>query len=346
MGEKDGRGGHHDAFKAIAKLETNVQMTFVPSGTVGNPAAMPYVLDQLGALPSLPRHLSVITAIAAMAPVSLPPGFRFHPTDEELVVYYLDRKINGRTVELEIIPEVDLYKCEPWDLPGKCFTDMHGIDRSLYNACLFNKFWLFLRAPQDSYALCRVFKKTIHIPKTKEENNGNDQEKDAALVSEVQLSGDDTVSGIESSKGRDDAHHRDENFNNGYCKFPSETSSSDVTQGTPIETAIPDDLQAPFPSDEAISSASLYSMGVDFSSNLIQDLQMPNCSSLQDQFPFPPLELKDFPQIGITEGTEPSKSEIIDDSMMYRDCMNGTFEEIFYLCYSQDNSNTALPSQY
>lgn len=53
-----------------------------------------------------------------MAPVSLPPGFRFHPTDEELVAYYLKRKINGRRIELEIIPEVDLYKCEPWDLPG------------------------------------------------------------------------------------------------------------------------------------------------------------------------------------------------------------------------------------
>ncbi|KAI4321228.1 hypothetical protein MLD38_034633 [Melastoma candidum] len=54
-----------------------------------------------------------------MAPMSLPPGFRFHPTDEELVAYYLSRKINGREIDLEIIPEVDLYKCEPWDLPGK-----------------------------------------------------------------------------------------------------------------------------------------------------------------------------------------------------------------------------------
>lgn len=57
-------------------------------------------------------------AEGAMAPVSLPPGFRFHPTDEELIIYYLKRKINGRQIELEIIPEVDLYKCEPWDLPG------------------------------------------------------------------------------------------------------------------------------------------------------------------------------------------------------------------------------------
>ncbi|KAL5150678.1 NAC domain-containing protein 86 [Glycine soja] len=53
-----------------------------------------------------------------MAPV-LPPGFRFHPPDEELVAYYLKRQINGRKIELEIISEVDLYKCEPWDLPVK-----------------------------------------------------------------------------------------------------------------------------------------------------------------------------------------------------------------------------------
>ncbi|KAL3578905.1 hypothetical protein D5086_020409 [Populus alba] len=125
---------------------------------------------------------------------------------------------------------------------------------------------MFIVAPQDSYALCRVFKKTIHISKKKEEKNNGTEEKDAAWVSEEQLLGDDT-SGIPSSKGRE---AEDENFNNDYCKFPSETSSSDVTQGTPIETAIADDLQAPFPSDEANSSASLYSMGVDFSSNLIQ----------------------------------------------------------------------------
>jgi len=61
-------------------------------------------------------------AEGAMSPVSLPPGFRFHPTDEELIIYYLKRKINGRQIELEIIPEVDLYKCEPWDLPGMCIS--------------------------------------------------------------------------------------------------------------------------------------------------------------------------------------------------------------------------------
>lgn len=56
-----------------------------------------------------------------MAPISLPPGFGFHPTDEELVAYYLKRKVHGYKIELEVIPEVDLYKCEPWDLPEKSY---------------------------------------------------------------------------------------------------------------------------------------------------------------------------------------------------------------------------------
>jgi len=60
-----------------------------------------------------------------MAPMTLPPGFRFHPTDEELVAYYLERKITGRTIELDIIAEVDLYKCEPWDLPGTFHTTIY-----------------------------------------------------------------------------------------------------------------------------------------------------------------------------------------------------------------------------
>ncbi|RVW31991.1 NAC domain-containing protein 83 [Vitis vinifera] len=48
----------------------------------------------------------------------LPPGFRFHPTDEELVVQYLKRKAYSCPLPASIIPEVDVCKADPWDLPG------------------------------------------------------------------------------------------------------------------------------------------------------------------------------------------------------------------------------------
>ncbi|KAL8505940.1 hypothetical protein ACS0TY_016971 [Phlomoides rotata] len=51
--------------------------------------------------------------------LSLPPGFRFFPTDEELLVQYLCRKVAGHHFPLPIIGDVDLYKFEPWDLPSK-----------------------------------------------------------------------------------------------------------------------------------------------------------------------------------------------------------------------------------
>jgi No apical meristem (NAM) protein len=49
----------------------------------------------------------------------LPPGFRFHPTDEELLVHYLKRKVASAPLPIAIIAEVDLYKFDPWELPGK-----------------------------------------------------------------------------------------------------------------------------------------------------------------------------------------------------------------------------------
>ncbi|KAK7391523.1 hypothetical protein VNO78_19939 [Psophocarpus tetragonolobus] len=45
------------------------------------------------------------------------PGFRFHPTDEELVSFYLKRKMTGKLSHYDHIAVVDVYKLEPWDLP-------------------------------------------------------------------------------------------------------------------------------------------------------------------------------------------------------------------------------------
>jgi len=84
-----------------------------------------------------------------MGTFALPPGFRFHPTDEELISCYLKGKLNHglKAAELEVISEVDLYKLEPWDLPEKSFlpsTDMEWYffsprDRKYPNGCRTNR---------------------------------------------------------------------------------------------------------------------------------------------------------------------------------------------------------------
>ncbi|KAJ8449635.1 hypothetical protein Cgig2_005657 [Carnegiea gigantea] len=54
-----------------------------------------------------------------MEETNLPPGFRFHPTDEELITFYLSKKVSDSGFASKAIVDVDLNKCEPWDLPAK-----------------------------------------------------------------------------------------------------------------------------------------------------------------------------------------------------------------------------------
>ncbi|GAA0163865.1 hypothetical protein LIER_19636 [Lithospermum erythrorhizon] len=61
---------------------------------------------------------------------SLAPGFRFHPTDEELVTYYLRRKVCGKSLRFQPISEIDLYKCEPWQLDE--FSSLRSRDQEWY----------------------------------------------------------------------------------------------------------------------------------------------------------------------------------------------------------------------
>ncbi|CAL5081434.1 unnamed protein product [Urochloa decumbens] len=53
---------------------------------------------------------------------ALLPGFRFHPTDEELVGFYLKRKIQQKPLSIELIRQLDIYKYDPWDLPKLAST--------------------------------------------------------------------------------------------------------------------------------------------------------------------------------------------------------------------------------
>ncbi|XP_020552291.1 NAC domain-containing protein 18-like isoform X2 [Sesamum indicum] len=49
--------------------------------------------------------------------IQYPPGIRFHPSDEELITYYLQRKVKSLPLPADMITDIELYSYNPWDLP-------------------------------------------------------------------------------------------------------------------------------------------------------------------------------------------------------------------------------------
>nr|GLL19100.1 NAC5 protein [Ipomoea trifida]GMC62576.1 NAC domain-containing protein 22-like [Ipomoea batatas] len=45
------------------------------------------------------------------------PGFRFHPTEEELLNFYLRSAVNAKKPRSDIIGFLNIYQHDPWDLP-------------------------------------------------------------------------------------------------------------------------------------------------------------------------------------------------------------------------------------
>ncbi|KAK7302040.1 hypothetical protein RJT34_12919 [Clitoria ternatea] len=296
-----------------------------------------------------------------MAPVSLPPGFRFHPTDEELVSYYLKRKINGRKIDLEIIPEVDLYKCEPWDLPGKSLLPGKDLewyffsprDRKYPNGSRTNRatkagYWKATgkdrkvnsqsraigmkktlvyyrgRAPhgsrtgwvmheyrlderecdnasiglQDAYALCRVFKKTaIIVPKVGEQYANN------VISSHGNQINSDQSSSIELySEGRGEV------LESSNYLMPWDTCSSQNINGTAlnINGGTRDNnigTWSHFLSEDLLNlptSSSFPNFGTMTYPPSKVDIAL-ECARMQHRYSMPPLEVEDFPQVGIAE---------------------------------------------
>ncbi|GAB2219083.1 hypothetical protein Droror1_Dr00006711 [Drosera rotundifolia] len=55
--------------------------------------------------------------------VNLPPGFRFEPTDEELVLHFLHRKASRLPCHPDVIPDLDLIPYNPWELQGNAMSE-------------------------------------------------------------------------------------------------------------------------------------------------------------------------------------------------------------------------------
>ncbi|KAJ4761481.1 hypothetical protein LUZ62_071856 [Rhynchospora pubera] len=94
--------------------------------------------------------------------IDLPPGFRFHPTDEELITQYLTNKVLDQSFNAIAIGEADLNKCEPWDLPRKakmgekswyffCVKDRKYPTGSRTNRATVSGYWKATGKDKDIY---------------------------------------------------------------------------------------------------------------------------------------------------------------------------------------------------
>ncbi|XP_009625360.1 NAC domain-containing protein 86-like [Nicotiana tomentosiformis] len=271
-----------------------------------------------------------------MAPVSLPPGFRFHPTDEELVAYYLKRKINGKKIELEIIPEVDLYKCEPWDLPGKSLLPSKDLewyffsprDRKYPNGSRTNRatkagYWKATGKDRKVNSEMRSvgMKKTLvyyrgrapHGARTDwvmheyrldegECEVSNGLQDGYALCRVIKRS-------LNGPKKGDDVNYGSDRSSEGRCDHH--------------HMEMPSSFATPTPSDDNWNMQYLSNQPFAFNNTThpipnYGTLPYPpskvnialECARLQHRFALPPLEIQDFPQVGYVDTKMPQSSFI------------------------------------
>ncbi|CAK9160463.1 unnamed protein product [Ilex paraguariensis] len=133
---------------------------------------------------------------------NLPPGFRFHPTDEELVVHFLHRKAALLPCHPDVIPDLDLYPYDPWDLDGKAMGEgntWYFYSRRAENRITENGYWKMVGVEEPIFSSGgqKVGMKkyyAFHIDEPPEDTKTN------WIMQEFRLS--DTGSSSKSSKRR------------------------------------------------------------------------------------------------------------------------------------------------
>ncbi|KAL4339660.1 hypothetical protein GQ457_08G013550 [Hibiscus cannabinus] len=113
----------------------------------------------------------------------LPPGFRFHPTDEEIITHYLLEKVMNSNFSACAIGEADLNKSEPWELPHKAkmgekeWYFFCQKDRKYPTGMRTNRateaglegkssYYNLTKSAKDEWVVCRVFHKNTEMKKS------------------------------------------------------------------------------------------------------------------------------------------------------------------------------------
>lgn len=158
---------------------------------------------------------------------------------------------------------------------------------------------------QESYALCRVFKKNIQIPKRKEEGEE-----------------------ISTSVGKEEEEEEKNKWRK--CDERMERESEEDVESLKIASAETSSSEGIL-LDEA-NSSSIFALH--FSSSLLDDDHDHLFSNYvpHHQLPYhipPPLQLQDFPQLSMSDAEIMSVDTSKQQDFQCRDSMNGTLDEIF-----------------
>ncbi|PSR94876.1 Protein CUP-SHAPED COTYLEDON 3 like [Actinidia chinensis var. chinensis] len=99
---------------------------------------------------------------------SLPPGFRFYPSDEELVCHYLYKKIaNEQVLKGTDLVEIDLHTCEPWQLPEVAKPNSNEWYFFSFRDRKYATGYRANRATTSGYWKATGKDRTIHDPRTR-----------------------------------------------------------------------------------------------------------------------------------------------------------------------------------
>ncbi|KAK0595100.1 hypothetical protein LWI29_003586 [Acer saccharum] len=86
--------------------------------------------------------------LSASEELQLPPGYRFVPSDSELIVDYLMKKLMNRCLLPDIIIDTNIYKYNPWDLA------VHSAAQSKCNTTSSSN-----NMRLNDWVLCKIYKK-------------------------------------------------------------------------------------------------------------------------------------------------------------------------------------------
>ncbi|KAE9612644.1 putative transcription factor NAM family [Lupinus albus] len=200
--------------------------------------------------------------------LKLPPGFRFHPTDQELIIYYLSEKVLNNNFSSIAIGEVDLNSCEPWVLPSMakmgekewyffCVRDKKYPSGERTNRATSAGYWKATGKDKDIYqekALIGM-KKTLVFYKGRAPKG----EKTNWVMHEYRLDGENSMNNLSKSSKEDWAVYR-----------VFQKSSNGKRMNIPLLSELPPLNDSPLP-------------------NRIEDMKTTNSDIIVDSFETPPM---------------------------------------------------------